>query len=498
MFSVLGAQANCGTGTVAAPVIDSVSVSPNGDIIICWQHVIDPNLAGYNIWTVDNTGANLQVGTVAPGTNCFTYPAAANSSGTQTVQILIEAFDNCPSPGPFSSGIDPGGFVNTIYLQEDFVECTSSINLAWTAYDDFTSPVVRYKVFVSVNGAAAVNAGTTFGTTYSYPGITLGNTYDFYVVAVENGGLGPIESTSNVVTPDISTALLTPAFNYLNNVTVVDSQQVDIQFSIDTIADVTGYKIQRATSEVGPFTTVGSVNKFLGMDTLVDYSDTTELNTDSTSYFYRIEIVNDDCGFTGNYSNIAVTILVGATSNPMEAFNAITITEYKDWDLGVLKYDVYRAVGGVWEISPIKSLPAFSNNTTYVDDVSEVFDGNGEFCYKVIAVGKGILPPESSSNDACVVHEPLLYVPNAFSPSGLFNTEFKPVLTFANPSSYTFRVFSRWGEVIFETGDVYNGWNGRYDNSGEMSPAGVYFYVVEFESATGEDFTKRGTVTIVN
>lgn len=499
LFATLGVQANCATGTVAAPVIDSVSVAANGDIIICWQHVIDPNLAGYNIWTVDNTGANLQIGSVAPGTNCFTYPAAANSSGTQTVQILIEAFDNCPAPGPFSSGISPGGFVNTIYLQGGFVECTSSVNLVWTPYDDFTNPVVRYEVFVSINGGPAVSDGTTFSTSHSYLGITLGNTYDFYVVAWENGGLGPFHATSNITIPDVSTALLTPTFNYLNNATVVDSQQVDIQFSVDTVADVTSYKIQRATTESGPFTTVGSIIKFLGMDTLVDFTDTTGLNTDSTSYFYRIEIVNDNCGFNGNYSNLASTILVGATSSPVEAYNTVTITEYKDWDLGVLKYDVYRAVGGVWETSPVKSLPAFSDSTTFIDDVSEVFDGNGEFCYKVIAVGKGgVSAPESSSNDACALHEPLLYVPNAFSPSGLYNAEFKPVLTFANPSSYTFRVFNRWGQVVFETGDVQNGWNGRSDNSGELNPAGVYFYVVEFESATGDNFTKRGTVTIVN
>ena len=500
MFATLGVRANCATGTVAAPLIDSVSVSANGDIIICWQHVIDPDLAGYNIWTVDNTGANLQIGTVAPGTNCFTYAAAANSSGSQSVQILIEAFDNCPPPaGPFSSGISPGGFVSTIYLEGNFIECTSSVDLNWTAYDGFTSPSVRYKVHVSVNGAPPTEVATTFSTSYSYSGITLGNTYDFYVVAWENGGLGPFRSTSNIITPDVSTALLAPTFNYLYNATVVDSQRIDLQFLIDTVADVTSYRVQRAISDSDSYVTIGSVTKFLGMDTIVNFTDTSGLNTDSTSYLYRIEIVNENCGFTGNYSNLAKTILVKATSSSIDALNSVTITEYIDWDLGVLRYDVYRAVGGVWEMTPIRSLPAFSDTTSFVDDVSEVFDGNGEFCYKVEAVGRGVLSaPISSSNDACVLHEPLLYVPSAFSPSGLYNPKFKPVLTFANPSSYLFRVFNRWGQVIFETGDVDNAWNGRFDNSGELNPAGVYFYVVEFESATGDNFTKRGTVTIVN
>lgn len=503
LFSVLGAQANCSTGIVAAPVVDSVSVNAAGDVVISWQFVNDPDIDSYEVWTIDITGANFLLATIsafplAPSYQ-YVYPVAASNSGSQSVQILIVAVDNCPAPGPNSSpGLVSGiGFINTIYLQEDFIECTSSVNLNWNAYNGFAGSI-RYEVFASVNGGAPVTAGTTFSTSFSYLGITPGNTYSFYVIGVENGGLGPFHSTSNIDTSDVTTALLSPQFNYLYNATVVDSQQIDLQISIDTIADITSYKIQRASAENGPFVTIGSVSKFLGMDTLIDYSDI-GVNTDSIVYFYRIEIVNEDCGFTGNYSNLASTILVDVTSSPLEAFNTLTITEYKEWDLGVLRYDIYRAVGGVWETLPIRSLQAFSDKTTFVDDISEVFNGNGEFCYRVEAIGKGVAPVAvSSSNDACALHDPLLYVPNAFSPGGLYNAEFKPVLTFANPSSYTFRVFNRWGVVVFETGDVYNGWNGRFDNSGDISPVGVYFYVVEFESATGDDFIKRGTVTIVD
>ena len=337
----------------------------------------------------------------------------------------------------------------------------------------------------------------TDGTIYEYFGVSLGNTYDFYVTAVENGGVGPLKSTSNVDSADISSFLIAPTFNYLYNATVVDLNQVDIQFFIDTIADVTGYNVMRSTNENGPFTTIGTVNKVLGMDTIVDYSDTTGLNTDTTSYFYQIEIVNETCGFDSNFSNLGSTILIDVTSSPVDAKNTITITEYKDWDLGVLRYDVYRALGGVWGVSPIRSLLAFSDATTIVDDVSGVFDGNGEFCYRVEAVSKGGAPTVSTSNESCALHDPLLYVPNAFSPSSSFNSEFKPVLTFAEPSSYTFRVFDRWGQVVFETGDVTKGWNGSYDNSGKLAATGVYFYVIEFNSASGDDFVKRGTVTIV-
>jgi len=491
------AQADCTTQSVDAPVIDSVSVLPNGDVEICWKPgSVDPSVVQYNIWTVDGTGANLQIGSVGSGTLCFTYLAADNNSGSESIQILIEAVDNCPAPGPFSSGIFPGGFVNTIYLQENFNKCTSSISLNWNAYDDFPNPLVRYEVYAIVDGGQSVLVATTFSTSYEYLGVTLGSTYDFYVTAVENGGVGPFKSTSNVVNSDVSTALISPTFNYLYNATVVGSEQIDLQFLIDTIADVTGYNVMRSTNENGPFEIIGSVDKVLGMDTIIDYSDST-VNTDTSSYFYQIEIVNETCDFDGNFSNLASTILIDVTSSPVDAKNTITITEYKDWELGVLRYDVYRALGGVWEANPIRTLLAFSDTTIIIDDVSEVFDGNGEFCYRVEAISKGSLPAISSSNESCALHDPLLYVPNAFSPGSPYNPEFKPVLTFAEPLSYTFRVYDRWGQVAFETGDIARGWNGSYGNKGKLAETGVYFYVIEFKSASGDDFVKRGTVTVV-
>ncbi len=501
LFGAVQVQADCGVFSVAAPIIDSVSVLPNGDIEICWQPgAVDPNLAGFNVWTVDPTGANLLLtpSSLSPVTTCYTYAAANNNASSQSVQILIEAFDNCPAPGPFSSGIFPGGFVNTIYLQENFNPCTSSIGLSWNAYNGFSNPSIRYEIYASVNGAPAVLASSTFATTYEYLNVVPGNTYDFYVIAVENGGVGPFKSTSNVVNSDVSTALISPKFNYLYNATVVDSHQVDIQFLVDTAADATSYNVVRATSENGSFVSVGSVLKIAGMDTIVDFSDTTNLKTDSISYFYKIDVVNENCGFTGNYSNLAKTILIDVTSNPVAAKNTISISAYKEWDLGVLRYNIYRALGGVWEIAPIHSLLAFSDTATFVDDVSEVFDGDGEFCYRVEAVAKGSNPAVSKSNESCAFHNPLIYMPNAFAPGGIYNKEFKPVLTFANPRAYTFRVFDRWGQVAFETSDVTEGWNGSYNNSGSIATAGIYFYVVEFESAEGEGFIKRGSVTLVN
>jgi gliding motility-associated-like protein len=58
----------------------------------------------------------------------------------------------------------------------------------------------------------------------------------------------------------------------------------------------------------------------------------------------------------------------------------------------------------------------------------------------------------------------LVYVPNAFTPDGDgFNNTFFPVISGAySDQGYEFLIFNRWGELIFESTTVGEGWDGTY------------------------------------
>jgi len=60
--------------------------------------------------------------------------------------------------------------------------------------------------------------------------------------------------------------------------------------------------------------------------------------------------------------------------------------------------------------------------------------------------------------------EVILYVPNAFTPDGdSYNNTFYPVLTAGyNQEGYEFLIFNRWGDLIFESHTVGEGWDGTY------------------------------------
>jgi gliding motility-associated-like protein len=63
-----------------------------------------------------------------------------------------------------------------------------------------------------------------------------------------------------------------------------------------------------------------------------------------------------------------------------------------------------------------------------------------------------------------MIPEVILYVPNAFTPDGdSYNNSFYPVLTAGyNQDDYEFLIFNRWGELIFESHTIGEGWNGTY------------------------------------
>ena len=84
--------------------------------------------------------------------------------------------------------------------------------------------------------------------------------------------------------------------------------------------------------------------------------------------------------------------------------------------------------------------------------------------------------------------------PNAFVPNGV-NNIFKPVLIYGTADGYNMKVINRYGEVIFETDDINEGWLGTYNN--KTVELGSYGYVITFTATNGQVITKKGNVTVV-
>ena len=88
---------------------------------------------------------------------------------------------------------------------------------------------------------------------------------------------------------------------------------------------------------------------------------------------------------------------------------------------------------------------------------------------------------------------PDIFVPNAFVPNGK-NNELKPKAVGISKLDY-FRVFNRWGQLVFETTQLEKGWNGRIN--GELQNNGTYVWMVSGTDYTGKKVVRKGTAVLI-
>ena len=109
----------------------------------------------------------------------------------------------------------------------------------------------------------------------------------------------------------------------------------------------------------------------------------------------------------------------------------------------------------------------------------------------------------AKSNEGCldtaavkVVVAPVndIYIPSAFTPNGDGKND---ILRILGPGiqELDFKIFNRWGQLIFSTTDVRKGWDGTL--GGKTQPGDVYVYTIKIKKADGSIINRRGTVTLI-
>jgi len=90
---------------------------------------------------------------------------------------------------------------------------------------------------------------------------------------------------------------------------------------------------------------------------------------------------------------------------------------------------------------------------------------------------------------------PDIYVPNAFTPNGDgINDLFRPIPVGILNFNY-FRVFNRYGQLVFETNQPFKGWDGNVH--GRPADAGTYVWEVAGVDYINKPIRKKGTVILI-
>jgi len=90
---------------------------------------------------------------------------------------------------------------------------------------------------------------------------------------------------------------------------------------------------------------------------------------------------------------------------------------------------------------------------------------------------------------------PDIYVPTGFSPNNDGkNDKFTPFPVGMKSYNY-FRVFNRWGQLVFSTTKLNDGWDGRFGGTEQAS--GVYVWMIEGLTKDNRIISKKGTVMLI-
>lgn len=129
--------------------------------------------------------------------------------------------------------------------------------------------------------------------------------------------------------------------------------------------------------------------------------------------------------------------------------------------------------------------------------------------FKYWTVENNIFLPDSTSDTLSIsfweadtitaymeAEDHVFFLPNAFTPNGDgINDVFLPVANVVDLELYVLRIYDRWGRLLFETIDPWEGWDGTV--GGQEMPDGVYVYQADVVDAIKRDrYEFRGHFTL--
>lgn len=215
-------------------------------------------------------------------------------------------------------------------------------------------------------------------------------------------------------------------------------------------------------------------------------TDTDPSITYDTPGSYNITLtVTNDSRCVGTYTEAAYikvneTPAAGFTFFPLETVLELAKIDFTDASVSQdgLTYE--------WDFGD-------NSGTSDKKNPSYTYTAAGEFpVLLLITTANGC---EDTIQKTVLVHPDFaVYAPNAFTPNGDgLNDVFE--IKGLGIKQYLLQVYSRWGEMIYESTNLENQWDGKFN--GEFVEPGTYAYTIKYKSMLDKDYTKEGTVTVM-
>ncbi|MGB0166199.1 MAG: gliding motility-associated C-terminal domain-containing protein, partial [Luteibaculum sp.] len=120
-------------------------------------------------------------------------------------------------------------------------------------------------------------------------------------------------------------------------------------------------------------------------------------------------------------------------------------------------------------------------------------------CFYVTATDENGNQSEPS-NVLCSDNCPAYQLPDVITPNGDGSNDFFRPFSSKFVKEVDFKIFNRWGKLVFETSDPQINWNGNYRETNQPVADGTYFYVADLSVITLEGLEKQqisGYITLL-
>ena len=458
--------------------LDSVSLHPErSHCMIGWQPSASKDVFGYIVYIYEE-GIWKVMDTLHGAGSTGYIDSLHNGSGVR--EYRIAAIDTCRNASPL------GETHHTISLSASVKKCDSIVDLSWNSYAHMPGGTSSFEVFAKSDSGAWVCAGSG-GTENSFRcrGLDVLHSYTFYV-RVWNPDRS-VSATSSLAIAEFHRKL-GHGKAYLRSVSVTKNNELEINVFVDDTVDFRNVVLQRSNtpggnvvwSESRPKKGSGYYWKQSGLDV-------------ARQHYYNA-LLTDECDLPF-YSSPAASNIVLSLEGDADGTNRLSWSAYDGFVQAPDSFRIYRR--SVSE-SDFRFLNGQSGYLQRFSD-PEGADSMEEYFYRVSAVGGHAELPyreECFSNTVSAQRTTDIYIPNSFIPESDYeaNRTFKPVTQYLDPNDYLLTIFDRWGQVVFETRNVGEGWDGTI--KGRPARMGIYVYQLTYR-LNDKKQTRRGMVNLI-
>jgi gliding motility-associated-like protein len=151
----------------------------------------------------------------------------------------------------------------------------------------------------------------------------------------------------------------------------------------------------------------------------------------------------------------------------------------------------YNASTWFWSFGDLNNSSSTDQNPNFTYSDPE--------CYQVVlTVTSADGCVDTASQIICIGPDVSIYVPNTFTPddNGL-NDEFMPVAIGIDPNEYELWIFDRWGNMIFYSDELDEGWDGRIQGASEICQIDTYVWKIKCKDILNKKYDLIGHVNLI-